>query len=250
MQERPKLDKTDNLVTGEKHTDGRDWNTSKGKERDTISQGSKEINDESWKHQSSSDDDEASTDMSSLDGRKASSSSLGSISEDEIEVKKPSSYWLVPPPYLKQRTNKGETNSKKTTDSNHDYHEPVMQEKPMPRSSRRRPLKAIPTQHDTVSDSKTYDAAKLDSGGNNSAKGEAYVSQQAEYDTGQNRRRTRSYVRGTSLPPEPTTSVETSSGRSRSISLGSEMKGGAGMVHPNLPDYDDLAARLRAFGGR
>ncbi|MED6120054.1 hypothetical protein PIB30_017503 [Stylosanthes scabra] len=68
-------------------------------------------------------------------------------------------------------------------------------------------------------------------------------------DSSKNRR---SYVRGTSLPPKPTKSSssveETSRGHhGRSISMDSEVKS---VVHPNLPDYDDLAARLRALRGR
>lgn len=182
FEERPKLDKTD-------------YNTSKGKERDTLSQGRKDFNGDSWSQHSSSED-ETSTDMSSVDGQKASSISLGSTSDDdEVETKRPySSYWHVPPPYLKQKTNKG---------------------------------------------------------GTKTSKEKGYPSQQPENDTGQNRNGTRSYVRRTSLPTEPTNAVETSKGHAaRAISLDPETRGGGGRVHPNLPDYDDLAARLAAIRGR
>lgn len=96
LQEKPKLDKTD-----------------------TLSQGRKDFNGDTWSHQSSSED-EASTDMSSVDGQKASTISLGSTSDDDddddVEIKRPySSYWHVPPPYLKQKTNKGENNLKVKT---------------------------------------------------------------------------------------------------------------------------------------
>ncbi|XP_061359576.1 uncharacterized protein LOC133303647 [Gastrolobium bilobum] len=185
-EERPKLDKTDNLLTGGEHKDGREYNKSKGKERETLSH----FNDDSLRHQNSSDD-ETSTDMSSHHDRKTSSSSLGSVSEDEPEVKRPFSYWHVPPPYLKQKTN----NLKKTTvsealpkkESNHYLHEPVVQENPIPRSVRR-------------------------------------------------------HVRGASLPTESTNAGETSKGHTRAISLE--------RVHPNLPDYDDLAALFAALRGR
>ncbi|RDX70419.1 IST1-like protein, partial [Mucuna pruriens] len=91
-----------------------DSNTSKGKERGTltVAGGRKDLNDESWIHQSSSDDE---TSTSQDDGKGSSSSSLGSISEDEVETKRPISYRLIPPPYLKAKTNKGESNSKKKT---------------------------------------------------------------------------------------------------------------------------------------
>jgi len=76
------------------------------------------------RHQyNSSDDETTSTDTSPSHhhGRKASSSSFGSISENEEveEIKKPNSFLLIPPPYLKpQKTNnKGEINSNKTSDS-------------------------------------------------------------------------------------------------------------------------------------
>ncbi|CAL0325987.1 unnamed protein product [Lupinus luteus] len=183
--ERPKVDK---------HTDESDYNKTKGNEKDTTSQGKKDLNGETWNQQSSSED-EASTDMSSMDDRKSSSISLGSTSDDEVEIKKPSSYWLIPPPYLKQNTtNEGRTKSGK--------------EKNDP-------------------------------------------SQQPEYDTGQNRKGKRSYVRGTSLPTEPTNAVETSTWHARKMSLDQELKVGRGRLHPNLPeDYDDLAARVAALRGR
>ncbi|KAE9584599.1 putative vacuolar protein sorting-associated protein Ist1 [Lupinus albus] len=192
--ERPKVDKTDNLVSLRKHKDESDYNKSKGKERNTISQGKKDFNDEIWSQHSSSED-EASTDMSSMDGKKSSSISLGSTSDDEVEIKRPSSYWLIPPPYLKQNTtNEG----------------------------------------GTISDKEKNDP-----------------SQQPEYDTGQNRKGKRSYIRGTSLPTEPTNAVETSTWHARKMSLDQELKVGRGRVHPNLPeDYDDLAARVAALRGR
>lgn len=182
--------------------------TSKGKERDTdtLPLGRKDFNDVSLIHQNSSDD-ETSTELSSHDGRKGSSSnSLGSFSEDEVETKRPiSSYLLIPPPYLKQKTNTGESNSKRTTHS---------------------------------------EAA---------GKGKRYPSQQQEHDTGENRRLRTSHVRWKSLPSEPTTEVETSNskGHARTISLESGIRGGGSWrVHPNLPDYDDLRARLLALRQR
>ncbi|PNX95450.1 hypothetical protein L195_g018642, partial [Trifolium pratense] len=85
------------------------------------------------RHQNSSDDETTSTDTdtdrssSHYHGRKASSSSFGSISEDDDddeqvkEIKKPNSFWHIPPPYIKQQktNNKGsESNGpNKTTDS-------------------------------------------------------------------------------------------------------------------------------------
>ncbi|KAK7349176.1 hypothetical protein VNO77_06334 [Canavalia gladiata] len=228
FEERPK--------PGGEHTEGRECNRSKGKGKHTLHEGRNDFIDDSWIHQSSSDD-ETSTDMSSHDGSKSSSSSLGSVSEDEIETKKPISYRLIPPPYLKQNTNKDESNSRKTTDSeaqqekksSQNLHEPVVQQKTTPISVRRRHHKSVADQ-DLVSDSKTN------------------PSQHPEYDTGQNRKRTTTlHVRGKSLPNEPTNSVETSRTHTRTISLETGMQGGARHVHPNLPDWDDLLARFAAL---
>ncbi|XP_020228696.1 uncharacterized protein LOC109809720 [Cajanus cajan] len=90
----------------------RNSNTSKGKERDTLPLRSKEFNDDSWIHRNSSDDE-----TSTSQEKGSSSNSLESISEDEVESKRPNSYWFIPPPYLKQKTDKGESNSTKTTQS-------------------------------------------------------------------------------------------------------------------------------------
>ncbi|XP_027907196.1 uncharacterized protein LOC114166641 isoform X2 [Vigna unguiculata] len=194
----------------EKPICGEDFNRSKAKERE----GRKDLNEESWIHERSSSDDETS--LSSNDGRKdtTSSSSLGSISEDEvekIETNKPiSSYWRIPPPYVKQKTNKSVSNRKTHADT----------------------------------------ATTPDSGGMKSDRKKHYSSQQPEHDSEQNRRRRSSHVRGKSLPSEPNTAVESSKGHVRTISLESGMRGGAWRVHPNLPDYDDLRARLLALRHR
>lgn len=199
--------------------------------------------------QCSSDDETSSTDTSSNDGRKAGSSSFGSVSEDEVEeTKRPISYWFLPPPYnLTQKTKKGTTESnlnKTTTDSSealqkkesseHHLHEKTT----TPRSTRKRRLKSIggSGQDSSVSDPKTLDY----SGGMKPGNGKA----------------TTSHVRGTSLLTEPTTSAETSTStpkeaHTRATSSDSQMWGASSWrVHPRLPDYDDLVARLAALRGR
>ncbi|KAK7294185.1 hypothetical protein RJT34_17070 [Clitoria ternatea] len=248
LEERPK--------PGGEHTEGRDINTSEGKERNSLPFGRKDLNDDSWMHQSSSDD-ETSTDTSSHDGRKGGSSSLGSVSEDdEVEIKRPISYWLIPPPYLKQNTYKGESNIKKTTDSEtilkQEPNEPVAQEKTTPKSARKIHLNLKPVQgQDSVSGSKTYDVGTPDSGGMmKSGKGKAFTSEQEKCESAQNRRRTTSHVRGTSLPNELTNELETSKGHIRTISLESGIRGSARHVHPKLPDYDDLKTYLESLRRR
>ncbi|TKY48159.1 IST protein [Spatholobus suberectus] len=304
--------KIDNLVTGGEQRDGKDCRTSKGNERDSISQGRKDISDAYWRPQSSTDD-ETTTDNSSLDGHKACSSSLGSVSEDDAEIKRPFSYKFVPPPYVKGILNKGESTLKKTEsetptekesnhdlkktptekESNHDLREPVVQKKPIPRSVRRRPLKP-PPDNNTLSDCKTGGTAKVDLGGKESEKAKqrqqtkladkgysredkeerimdgllmhyskkqsphesgigkaypkAYPLQRLEYDNGHIK--SNSYVplaRGISLPPEDTTSMEALKMHGRATSSVPEMWRAAGHVHPSLPDYDDLSARLAAL---
>ncbi|GAU13843.1 hypothetical protein TSUD_261700, partial [Trifolium subterraneum] len=71
------------------------------------------------RRRNNSDDETTSTDTdtdtssSHYHGRKGSSSSFGSISEDDDEqvkeIKKPNSFWHIPPPYIKQQktNNKG-----------------------------------------------------------------------------------------------------------------------------------------------
>jgi vacuolar protein sorting-associated protein IST1 len=248
LQEKPEHDKTDNVVTEIEYKD-----TSKVKERDTKSKGRKDLKDEkSWMHLNSSSDDETSTDNSSHDGKKGSSSSIGSISlseEDEPETtKKPTSYWFLQPPYLKN-------NAKKPTDSSEALHktEPdhyVLQEKTTARSVRRSRAKTI----ESVYDSKTKDAETLGSVEMKTGNRKSYPSEQPEYESRRRNTSRTSYVRGMSLPTEHTNAEETSNskGHARGVSLDSQMRGGAGRVypHPNMLDWDDLVARLAALKGK
>lgn len=201
-------------------------------------------------------DDETSTDNSSQDGQKACSSSLESVSEDEVEKKGPFSYSHVPPPYVKETFNRGESSLKKTTkseaapkkDSNHDIHEPVVKEKAIPRSVRRRPFKS-PTGQDTVSDSKTDNTAKLQSVEAMDELLMHYSKKQSAH-TKSGSGAAAPPERGISLPPKHITSVETLKGHGRATSLVPEMMSAARHVHPSLPDYDDFTARLAALRGR
>ncbi|RDX66038.1 hypothetical protein CR513_55240, partial [Mucuna pruriens] len=283
------VSKIDDLVTGGEQRDASDIRTtSKGNERDTLSQGRDDISDAYWRVQSSTDD-ETTTDSTSLDGHKARSSSLGSVSEDEAEIKRPLSYKFVPPPYVKEKLNKGESNLKKPTESealhekesNHDLHEPVVPKKPIPRSVRRRPLKP-PPEDNTVSDPKTGGTAKqhqqtklADKGDSREDKEERimdgllmhYSKKQCPHESGIGKAYPKAYplqrlecdnghtksnsfvplVRGISLPPEDTISMETLKTHGRATSLVPEMMRTARHVHPCLPDYDDLSARLAAL---
>ncbi|XP_043700342.1 uncharacterized protein LOC122651072 [Telopea speciosissima] len=55
-------------------------------------------------------------------------------------------------------------------------------------------------------------------------------------------------ARAASLPPEPTTPTEEPTGPARANSF--QPDGQAGHVHPKLPDYENLAARIAAFRTR
>lgn len=237
--------KKDDLVTaGDKQRDG----------RDALSQGRKE------------------NDIS--DGPKAcSTNSLENVSEnDEAENKRPFSYRLVPPPYVIE--NKDESNLKgtpkappqKESNQSHDLHEPVVQKKPVPRSvRRRRSLILPPAENSTL----TTDSKNSENGNSRGDEEERMIdgllmhyskkqSTPYEYDNnGENRRHAKSsscvttLSRGTSLPLiiKDTTSMETLKGHGRSTSLVPEIFRTASHVHPSLPDYDDLQARLAALRG-
>lgn len=57
-------------------------------------------------------------------------------------------------------------------------------------------------------------------------------------------------ARTTSIPSEPSAGNEGTRGHNRAKSMQPEMVHGVGHVHPKLPDYDDLAARLAALRGK
>ncbi|XP_041017448.1 uncharacterized protein LOC121259774 [Juglans microcarpa x Juglans regia] len=188
----------------------------------------------------SSSEDETTTDLS-----KNSSSSVGSVSEDEVEIKKPLSY--KSPPYHKKRADKNESSSvepvKFKSDADEEearrVNEPVIEDKLKPKSVRRRNLKPPPgygvTEID-LSGTKQEDA-RQESGG--------------EY---KRRNRTTSdldppLARAASTPLE-LTSTEATKRHVRASSLQPEMLSIAGHVHPKLPEYDELAARVAALRGR
>ncbi|KAF7843329.1 bile acid:Na+ symporter [Senna tora] len=203
---------------------------------------------ESWRLQSNNiSDHETSTDISSQDGPKTCSSSLESVSEKEIEYNNnnnnnnkrpsPSHKKINVPlhPYLKKPDNKGE--NKEESNSN--------QEKPKPRSVRTRGLKTSPAGPNTnvpESDSRDEEEKIMDELlMHYSKKRSPYEPEgrntirykKIESDHGQ-------LTRGTSLPSQLPSCVEPKM-------LG---EGTRRHVHPKLPDYDDLTARLAAIKGR
>ncbi|KAJ7951793.1 putative Regulator of Vps4 activity in the MVB pathway protein [Quillaja saponaria] len=125
------------------------YNLNAGNKQKSSRSERKDSADNGYRLQSSSED-ETSTDMSSQDGPKTSS--VGSVSEDEVDNKKAFYYRFIPPPYLKSKPDKNESNLEKPTksaplaerESNQDHNEPVVEDKPKPRSVRRRNLKPPP----------------------------------------------------------------------------------------------------------
>lgn len=158
----PVIPKIDKQIIGGKQIGGRDYLTSKENENDTLSRAKKNTGNVYWGQQT--------TDHSSLYGHKACSSLIESVSEYEAEVKRPFSYKLVSPPYVKEKLNKGGGNLNKTTEyqalppkkeSDHDIDEPDVPKKPIPRSVRQRPLKSPPSYNNSVSYPKTGGSAKV-----------------------------------------------------------------------------------------
>jgi len=256
-------------------------------ETDAIFQGRKDISDDYWRVQSSTDN-ETTSDNSSSDGRNACSSSLGSISDNETEIRQPSSfsYKVVPPPYVKEKLNKPtESEALPEKEPTHDdLYKPAVPKGHIPRSVRRRPLKP-PLYDNTVSDSKTGGSEKVvDSSGKESEKVngdstdyeekiidgllmhyikkqspyesgieksaylKAYPMQRVEYEKGHRKQSSVPIVRGiSSLPSEDSNSMKTLKVHGKTTSLVPQMLSTAGHVHPSLPDYDDLSARLAAL---
>lgn len=184
----------------------------------------------------STDSETTITDTSSQEGQKACSSSLENVSDDneETEVKKPFTSKFAPPPYI--RENKFESNLNKTTS------ESPTAEKPKPRSVRRRPLKPPPNENTVKDFSKTGDGFEEKMVDellmHYSEKQPPY-----EYDKEQNKRPIKS------ISQRDMSKVETLQGRGRTTSLVPEMlrTKTTKHVHPSLPEYDDLSARLAAL---
>lgn len=246
----------------------KEYTASKGSESDLTSHGS-----DTYRLQSSSED-ETATDFSQ-DGTKKSSSSIGSVSEDEVDSKKPFYYRFIPPPYLKQKPEGNENSFKEPTkkncqvekEANLKHGDSVVEDVPKPRSVRRRFFKP-PVGHD-----ETDVAAKVNSSrrslsskdGDESDEEERimdgllmhYSKKRSPYESGKPKANPQQSTkpelainppaRASSLPPETTSATEAKHGHNRASSLQPGMLSTAGHVHPKLPEYDDLAARIAAL---
>ncbi|KAJ7962983.1 putative Regulator of Vps4 activity in the MVB pathway protein [Quillaja saponaria] len=271
------------LNAGNKQKNTKGYIASERNERGSVSSERKDSTDNGYRLQSSSED-ETSTDMSSQDGPKTSS--VGSISEDEVDNKRPFYYKFIPPPYLKSKPEKDESNLEKPTksaalaekESNQDHNKPVVEDKPKPRSVRRRPLKPPPgfgnfsnSEGEKENSVGTNSEDAMQRGGTIHSDHSGSIDEQekimngllmhyskkpSSYESGKAKAHTKAHgddhigepgrhrKSDTGLP-----SAIATKGHTRATSLQPDVLSG-NHVHPKLPDYDELAARLAALKGR
>ncbi|KAJ6947334.1 hypothetical protein NC651_001887 [Populus alba x Populus x berolinensis] len=289
-------------------------------------QGRKNVSDDRYKLQSSSEDEVFSVsrrDSTDQDTTLASSSSVGSVSEDEVDSKKPISYRFTPPPYRRtivEKESKIEepliSSDKIAAEEANHADDSTNETKPKPRSVRRRPLKPPPGHTDSgsierplkpppgrerVGSIESDESARIKSTAmkqeeprrglrifltdddddddqrdgeekeidgllmHYSKKDSRYEpsklnpytnppSRQTSDDSGKSTRH-RNAISELPLPPgratsprEPGTQTGAATRLGRAVSAQPEIM--TGRVHPNLPDYDELAARIAAFKGR
>ncbi|KAF8025557.1 hypothetical protein BT93_F2408 [Corymbia citriodora subsp. variegata] len=217
------------------------------------------------------------------DKPKYSSSSSRSPSKEEASHKKPLSYRDVPPPYVKAKPERNRSitdepprnTASDLVDKNCEPKKPTGEAKPKPRSVRQRPLPPPPGRQSEL----TSRATQFNDEEERSLDGLLmhYSKKQSPYDLSEptrslkpppklrtyqengesmQRKSTKSDVfaapaRAASFPLEPTSqaeATESAKGHCRSTSLQPDIL--ARHVHPNLPDCDDLAARIAALRGR
>lgn len=270
----------DNQNAGNRLSNGKGF-IAKRKDSDLNFHGRKEDVIDDRYRMPSSREEERTTDLSQ-DGLKTSSSRVGSVSEDEVEKERPLNYKFIPPPYLKKKADKHKSSSeepptklKGSVEMEAAQHigGPVVEDKPKPRSVRRRNLKSqedaeevLRTIHAVGGDPRDEEERKLDGhvmqhskkqSPLESGKTKAYLkpppsSQQRDHEYGEYRRnRIKSDldVPPARAAPEPTL-PEATKKHARATSLQTEMLSMAGHVHPKLPEYDELAARIAALKGR
>ncbi|KAJ6415928.1 hypothetical protein OIU84_004674 [Salix udensis] len=291
-------------------------------ERIFTFRGRNNASDEKYKLQSSSEDEvftlgrRDSTDQESL---LASSSSVGSVSDDEVDSKKPISYRFIPPPYrrtfIEKESKIEETlqpNDKIAVEEANHPDDSIEETKPKPRSVRRRPLKLQPGHENfgsiarplkpppgrervgsidsdesartkssamkqeeprrvsrilkTDYDDKRDEEEKVLDGllmhyskkPHEPSRLNAYIksplSSQTSDDAGKTSR-LRSVISEIPLPPGRTSSLRepgspTGATKRLGRAVSAEPDIMTGRVHPNLPDYDELEARIAALKGR
>lgn len=244
-------------------------------ETDHTSRHIKTVSRDRYKLQSSSED-ETITDFSQNE-LKTSSSSTGSVSEDDADSKRPFYHKLIRPPYLRPKPERSVEEPPKPNahfdqvEANDLHDDPVEEDKPKPRSVRQRNLKPPPGYNENSGGTKQEGrrALRVMNYGDSRDEEEKmidgllmhYSNKRSPHEYGEsntsksNRSRKPGLAtppgRVSSLPPEPTSAQVPQRGHARAVSLQPEMLSTAGHVHPKLPaDYDELAARIAALRGK
>ncbi|KAL5757945.1 hypothetical protein ACOSP7_020556 [Xanthoceras sorbifolium] len=234
-----------------------------------------------------SSEDEVGTnfrrDSTSQDSRQTSSSSVGSISEDEEDNKKPFSYRFIPPPYVKNNPAKEKSTFDEPTNAEKNHHEdpPVRPaDDKKPRSVRRNKLKPPPGREAIVDDetkakqARQREQALLQDEGEESDEEKSldnllmhYSKKKAPQEASSRKKenfkpppgresdgnsqlpflpgRASSFPTEMKIPPLPEAAKK---GPARTKSMEGDILNQH--VHPKLPDYDDLAARIAAIRGK
>eukprot|EP00258_Populus_trichocarpa_P037858 XP_024453877.1 uncharacterized protein LOC18096840 [Populus trichocarpa] len=273
--------------------------------------------DEKYKLQSSSEDEVFSVsrrDSTDQDSLLASSSSVGSVSEDEVDSKKPIPYRFIPPPYRRTTIEKEskieetlQPNDKIAAEEANHPDDSIKETKPKARSVRSRPLKPQPghenfgsierplkppsgrervgsisdesartkssamkqeeprrgsrilktddderDEEEKVKDGLLMHYGKKDSPHEPSKSSPCIKpppSSQASDDAAKTSR-LRSVISELTLPTGRTSSLREPGTTRLGRAVSAEPDIMTGRVHPNLPDCDELAARIAALKGR
>ncbi|KAJ6715218.1 IST1 FAMILY MEMBER [Salix viminalis] len=220
--------------------------------------GRKNVSDDRYKLRSNSEDEEmfsvSRRDSTDQDTTLACSSSVGSISEDEADSRKPVSYRFIPPPYRRapaEKQSKIEEPLKSSDEiAAEEANHPDDSTKPKPRSVRRRPLKPPPGHEDFGG----FERPLKPPPGREREDGEEKVvdgflrhdsKNESPRDAGKSMRH-RNAISELPLPPGRETRPRESGAQNDAATR----LGRAVSAHPKLPDYDELAARIADLKGR
>ncbi|PON86405.1 Vacuolar protein sorting-associated protein [Trema orientale] len=216
----------------------------------------------------SSSEDETFTDFSQ-DERKTSSSSAGSVSEDDADSKRPFYQRLARPPYLKPKPDQSGLDVPTKLNSHVDQvvqsnlqENQVVEDKPKPRSVRRRNLKPPPG-YESSSKQEPRPGLRTINANDSDPRDEEekmidgllmhFSNKRSPYESNRSKKPELALPPGrlSSLPPEPLSPAVATRAPARAASLEPEILSTAGHVHPKLPpDYDEFAARIAALRGK
>ncbi|KAK3180757.1 hypothetical protein Dsin_000140 [Dipteronia sinensis] len=210
-------------------------------------------------------------DSTSQDSRKTSSSSMGSVSEDEADNKKPFYYRFIPPPYVRNNNPAQEksTYDEPTTNAEKNNLQDPSADDKKPRSVRRNKLKQPPGQEVIVDEetkakqARQHAQALLNDNGEESDE-EKKMDNLLRHYSNKKEPQEPSSTGGAPTHRSGKSELLLSPGRTSTSSLPTEITAKNEPfrtksmeedifnqhVHPKLPDYDDLAARIAALRGQ